>query len=204
MVLSCSAPAIGLAIASWQTFAGAQAAPPPLGANPVETLQHETGLWALRFLVLTLAVTPLRRLGWRSLAPYRRTFGLAAFSYAALHFAVFVGLDLGFDFAAVAEDLRERPYIGVGFAAFGVLLALALTSTRSAMKRLGRSWTRLHRGVYAAALLALLHFAWLVKADYTEPIFYGSCIGILLAMRVGHWIRVRLAARPQAGDSWQP
>ena len=199
MVLACSVPAARLAFASWQTFAGAT--PPPLGANPVETLEHETGLWALRFLVLTLAVTPLRRLGWVGLAPYRRTLGLAAFSYAALHFGVFVGLDLGFDFAAIAEDLRERPYIGVGFAAFGVLLALALTSTRSAMKRLGRNWTRLHRGVYVAALLALLHFAWLVKADYAEPIFYGSCIGILLAIRVGHWTRTRLAARPQAGDS---
>ena len=107
VILACSVPAVRLAFASWQTFAGAT--PPPLGANPVETLEHETGLWALRFLVLTLAVTPLRRLGWGRLAPYRRTLGLAAFSYAALHFGVFVGLDLGFDFAASRRTSANDP-----------------------------------------------------------------------------------------------
>ena len=200
-IVACSIPAILLGIASWQSFAGGGAPPPPLGANPVETLERETGIWALRLLVLSLAVTPLRRLGWKSLAPLRRTLGLAAFSYAALHLAIFVGLDLGFDFAAVAEDLQKRPYIAVGFAAFTILLALAATSTQSAMKRLGRRWNRLHRAVYVAAGLAVLHFAWLVKADYSEPIFYGSCIGILLAARGIHSTRLRLAGHARAGDS---
>lgn len=204
VVLACCAPAAELAFASWQTFAGAQTHPPPLGANPIESLQHRTGVWALRFLVLALAVTPLRRIGWRSLAPYRRTFGLTSFFYAGVHFAVFVGLDLGFDVGALAEDLRKRPYIGVGFAAFLILTALALTSTRSAMRRLGRRWTLLHRGIYVASLLAVLHFSWLVKADFREPIFYGSCVAVLLAARIGRQIPIRLASRAPAGDSWRP
>lgn len=206
VVLACSLPALWLAFAAWQSFAGTHAGPPPLGANPVEALERDTGIWALRFLILTLAVTPLRRLGWRKLAPYRRTFGLTAFAYAALHFSTFVGLDLGFDFAAVAEDIEKRPYIAVGFSAFLILLALALTSTRAAMKRLGRRWTLLHRGIYLAAVLVIVHFTWLVKADFREPIIYGSCVAGLLAARV--WPRrrtaARLARRPPARDSWRP
>jgi len=206
VVLACALPALWLVFASWQSFGDARTGPPPLGANPVEALERDTGIWALRFLLLTLAVTPLRRLGWRTLAPYRRTFGLTAFAYAALHFSTFIGLDLGFDFAAVVEDIEKRPYITVGFTAFLILLALALTSTRAAMKRLGRRWTLLHRGIYLAAVLVIVHFAWLVKADFREPIIYGSCVAGLLVARV--WSRrrptARLAPRPSAGDSSQP
>ena len=184
VVVACTLPALYLAWALFETFGAARAGPPPLGANPVEALERDTGIWALRFLVASLAVTPLRRLGWRSLAPYRRTFGLTAFFYACLHVGTFVALDLGFDFAAVAEDVAKRPYITVGFAGFTILLALAVTSTRAAMKRMGRYWVWLHRGVYLAALCAVVHFAWLVKAGFGEPIFYGTLVALLLAARI--------------------
>ncbi|MDJ0787031.1 MAG: protein-methionine-sulfoxide reductase heme-binding subunit MsrQ, partial [Myxococcota bacterium] len=136
-----------------------------LGPNPVETLTHVTGEWGLRFLILSLAVTPLRRLlGWPALAPYRRTFGLLAFGYVVGHFSVYLALDLGFDFSYLAEDVLERPYITAGFAAFCSLLPLAVTSTRSWQRRLGRRWVSLHRLTYLAIGLALLHYLWLVKA----------------------------------------
>lgn len=166
-----------------------------LGANPVETITHTTGAWALRLLVLTLAITPLRRLtGWQALAPFRRTAGLLAFGYAALHFATWVVLDLGFDLAAVAEDVAERPYITVGFATFLVLVPLAATSTRPAMRRLGRAWNRLHRLVYLAALGAVVHFLWLVKADLREPAIYGAIVAVLLGARLGWWLSSRRAS----------
>jgi methionine sulfoxide reductase heme-binding subunit len=156
-----------------------------LGANPIEEVTHQTGLTALRLLLASLAITPLRRLGWSALAPYRRTLGLLAFVYACLHLATWVGLDLFFDFSAIAEDVAKRPYITVGFAAFCCLVPLALTSTRASIRRLGsRRWTALHRLVYAAAALGALHFYWLVKADVREPLTYVAALALLLAARL--------------------
>jgi sulfoxide reductase heme-binding subunit YedZ len=156
-----------------------------LGANPVEEITHETGEWTLRLLVLTLAVTPLRRwAGWSWLAPERRTLGLLAFCYGSLHFSTYLALDLRFDFAALTEDILERPYITLGFAAFVGMIPLALTSTHAAIKRLGRRWITLHRLVYAVAIGGVVHFAWQVKADLLEPIVYGTIVGALLATRL--------------------
>jgi len=163
-------------------------------ADPVEDITHLTGEWALRLLLACLAVTPLRRLfGWRGLAPFRRTLGLLAFGYALLHFATYVALDLGFDFATLAEDVGERLYITAGFAAFLLLLPLAITSTRGWQRRLGRRWLKLHRVVYAAGALAVLHFIWLVKADLREPLIYAALLAALLGARAHHAWRSRRA-----------
>jgi methionine sulfoxide reductase heme-binding subunit len=183
--LLCLAPlgALGVRIAGGEV--------PP---NPVETLTHFTGDWALRLLLVTLAVTPLRRLtGWGWLVRLRRMLGLFAFFYAALHLAVYLSLDQFFDWGAIAEDVLKRPYITLGFTAFLILVPLAVTSTRGWVRRLGRRWQRLHRAVYAAAVLAVLHFLWLVKGDPTEPLIYALVLALLLAVRLP-W-RPRAAAR---------
>lgn len=163
-----------------------------LGANPVETITHTTGQWALRLLLATLAVTPLRRLaGWSFVAPWRRSLGLLAFLYATLHFATFLALDLGFDLSALGEEVAERPYVTLGFTAFVLLAPLAVTSTRGWQRRLGRRWLTLHRAVYAAAVLGVLHFVWLVKADLAEPLVYAALLAALLAAR---WLPRRRVA----------
>lgn len=155
-----------------------------LGANPVETITHTTGQWALRLLLATLAITPLRRFaGWSFAAPWRRSLGLLAFGYATLHFATFLALDLGFDLSALGEEVAERPYVTLGFSALLLLTPLAVTSTRGWQRRLGRRWLTLHRLVYAAAALAVLHFVWLVKADLAEPLAYAAVLAGLLAAR---------------------
>lgn len=170
-----------------------------LGANPIEEITHETGRWALRFLVLCLMVTPLRRLsGWRMLTLERRTLGLFAFLYAALHLSTYVALDLGFDWANLGEDILERPYITVGFATFCILLALASTSTRGAARRLGRRWKQLHRLVYLAGIGAVVHFLWLVKADLREPLIYATIVAILLGVRLWWTLRARVRPAPAA------
>jgi len=156
-----------------------------LGANPVETITHTTGAWALRLLLATLAITPLRRLtGWAFVAPWRRSLGLLAFGYATLHFATFLALDLGFELGALGEEVVERPYVTLGFAALVLLLPLAVTSTRSWQRRLGRRWLTLHRFVYVAAILAVLHFVWLVKKDLAEPLAYAAVLAGLLGLRL--------------------
>ncbi len=163
-----------------------------LGANPVETITHETGEWALRFLWLCLAVTPARRwLGWKALAPCRRPLGLLAFGYASLHFATFLVLDLSLDLAALGEEIAERPYVTAGFTALVLMLPLAVTSTRAAVRRLGRRWVVLHRLIYPAAVAAAVHFYWLVKADVREPLIYAALLVALLAAR--WWPRARPA-----------
>lgn len=168
-----------------------------LGANPIETLTHGTGDWALRFLLITLAVTPLRRLsGWTMLQRLRRMLGLFAFFYACLHFLIWFWLDQSLSLSAMVEDVIKRPYITVGFLAFVLLIPLAATSTRGMMRRLGRNWQRLHRLVYAVAVLAVLHFLWLVKADWTEPALYGAILSLLLLSRLSTWpVFGRLAGR---------
>lgn len=156
-----------------------------LGAEPVETLLHQTGLWALRLLLASLAVTPARRwLGLSVLAPLRRSFGLLALLYAACHVTVYLTLEVELDPGRLVEDVTERPYVTAGFGALVLLLPLAVTSTRAWQRRLGRRWVRLHRLVYVAAGLAVLHFLWLVKADLREPLIYAAILGILLLARL--------------------
>ncbi len=155
-----------------------------LGPNPIEMLTHQTGLWGLYYLLMTLAVTPLRRvtkITW--LMNLRRMFGLFAFFYACQHLLVYFWLDQYFVWSAIFEDITKRPYVTVGFSAWLLLLPLALTSTRSAIKRLGKNWQKLHKLVYPAVLLVILHFLWLVKADYAEPILYLIIFLVLLAFR---------------------
>ncbi len=155
-----------------------------LGADPVAELTHATGDWALRLLRACLAMTPLRRLlGQPWPIRFRRLVGLYAFFYACLHLAVYVVLDLGSYWPQVLEDIVQRPYITVGFSAWLLLLALALTSTRGWMRRLGRRWGQLHRAVYAAGGLAVLHFLWLLKSDLREPLVYASILALLLGLR---------------------
>jgi len=157
-----------------------------LGANPIETITHTTGDWALRFLLITLAVTPLRRLtGWHWLIRLRRMLGLFAFFYVFAHFSIYVGLDQFFDLQAIANDVLKRPYVTVGFAAFVLLIPLAATSTNGMIKRLGgKRWQALHRSVYAIAIMGVIHYWWLVKADLTEPILYSLVLAALLGFRV--------------------
>lgn len=159
-----------------------------LGANPVETLSHRTGDWSLRFLLLTLAVTPLRRLsGWNWLLKFRRMLGLFAFFYVCLHLGVYLIFDQFFDPSAILEDIAKRPYITVGFAGFLLLIPLAATSTNGMIKRLGRNWQRLHRLVYLIGMLGVVHYWWLVKADISEPLLYAGLLTILLGYRAWWW-----------------
>lgn len=156
-----------------------------LGANPVEALSHRTGEWALKFLVLVLLVTPLRKLfDWSRLVPLRRMLGLYAFFYACLHVFVYVVLDRSMLFSEIITDIGKRPYITVGFAVFLMLVPLAITSTNGMIRRLGgRRWKRLHRLVYPAAIGAVLHFLWLVKSDIREPLAYVVLVAALLLYR---------------------
>ncbi|GMR20714.1 MAG: protein-methionine-sulfoxide reductase heme-binding subunit MsrQ [Gammaproteobacteria bacterium] len=157
-----------------------------LGANPIEYLARATGDWTLRFLMLTLAVTPIREItGWRVLLRYRRMLGLYVFFYACLHFSIYVFLDLGLKFSDVFADIVKRPYITVGFTAFLLLVPLAATSNRAMIRRLGAGrWQRLHRLVYAIAMLGVLHFWWQVKSDLAQPVIYSLILIILLGYRV--------------------
>ena len=168
-----------LALLVWRIAAGR------LGANPVEAVLHFTGAWGLRLLLVTLAITPLRRLtgrGW--LLRFRRMLGLFAFFYVVLHVTVYLVLDRGLAWDEIVTDLSKRPYIMVGFAAFVLLVPLAVTSTRGWVRRLGRRWQLLHRSVYLIAVLGVLHFLWLVKADLREPLIYAAVLAVLLAARV--------------------
>lgn len=156
-----------------------------LGANPLETVTHSTGDWALRLLLITLAMTPLRRVtGWAWPLQLRRMLGLYAFFYASLHFLVWLVLDQELMWGNILEDIAKRPYVTVGFLAWLLLVPLALTSTRGAMRRLGRNWGRLHRLVYPVAVLGVLHFLWLVKADLSEPLLYALILAVLLLLRL--------------------
>jgi len=162
-----------------------------LGADPVAELSQRSGDWTLRLLLLTLAVTPLRRFtGWRWPGNYRRMLGLHTFAYACLHFSVYLVLDLGGYWAQILDDIVKRPFITVGFLAWLGLLPLAATSNRAAMRRLGRRWGLLHRLVYPIAVLAVLHFIWLVKADLREPLIHAGVLAVLLLAR-WRWRRRR-------------
>jgi sulfoxide reductase heme-binding subunit YedZ len=155
-----------------------------LGANPVEALLHLAGRWALVFLLITLAVTPIRRMTrWNRIVKVRRPLGLFAFFYLCLHLSTYVGLDQLFAMEYIVEDVVERPYITVGFAAFLLLTPLAITSTRGWIRRLGRKWQRLHRLVYPATALGVLHFYWQVKADTLWPLVAAAALVVLLLLR---------------------
>jgi sulfoxide reductase heme-binding subunit YedZ len=155
-----------------------------LGANPIEEISHVTGAWTLRFLLASLAITPTRRwLRLPALAPLRRTFGLAAFGYATLHALTYLGLDQAFDWPFLLEDIREHRYVTAGFAAWCCLLPLAATSNRRAMRHLGPRWRKLHRLAYAAAVLGVVHYLWLVKVDLLAPLAYAAVLAVLLAAR---------------------
>jgi sulfoxide reductase heme-binding subunit YedZ len=156
-----------------------------LGANPIEELIHRCGKWGLKFLLITLAVTPLRWLtGAAWLLRFRRMLGLFAFFYVSLHFLAYAGLDQRFDLPVILEDIAERPYITIGFAALVLLLPLALTSTNGMMRRLGPRWKKLHRLVYPIAILGVWHFYWQVKLDTLEPLIYAGILAVLLGFRL--------------------
>ena len=188
-----------LAILLWQMWGVAKTGSNALGADPVAEIEHRLGLWALRFLMLTLAITPLRQLtGWTVLTRFRRMLGLYAFAYASLHFAAYLGLDLRGFWAQVFQDIVKRPYITVGFIAWLLLVPLAVTSTTGWIKRLGRNWARLHKLVYGIAVLAVLHFWWLVKSDLREPALYAGVAALLLGWRAWKALKTRAGARAKA------
>lgn len=168
-------------------------APEDLGANPAETISHVTGDWTLQFLLLTLAVTPLRRLtGWNWPIKFRRLLGLFAFFYAVLHLAAYIGFDRYFRFDEIGADIVKRPFITVGMAAFVLLLPLAVTSTRGWIRRLGAvRWNRLHKAIYVIAVLGVVHYWWLVKKDVTWPLLYGAVLLALLGFRAVWALRPR-------------
>jgi len=172
-----------------------------LGANPIETITRFTGSWALIMLLASLSVTPLRRItGRNELIKFRRMLGLFAFFYAALHFATYMVLDLFFDFSAILKDVLKRPYITVGFTALLLMIPLAITSTAAMIRRLGKRWQQLHYLIYAIAILGVVHFYWLVKADISRPVQYGLVLAVLLGYRLftkwGALIAVKFSSKP--------
>lgn len=177
-----------------------------VGANPVEALTHATGDWILRFLVITLAITPLRQLtGWNWLIRFRRMTGLFAFFYAILHLTIYVLSIQAFNWKEIGIDIVERPYITVGFLSFVLMIPLAITSTKKWITRLGgKRWQMLHRLVYLSAIAGVLHYVWLKKLPpltllmtFAEPVRYGAVLAVLLLFRV--WTAVRTRAQPTGG-----
>ena len=167
-----------------------------LTANPIEYITHFTGKTALICLIITLTVTPLRRLtGRNELIRLRRMLGLFAFFYACLHLSTWVVLDWFFDVASMVSDVLERPFITVGMATFLLLLPLAVTSTAGMIRRLGKRWQRLHRLVYVAAITAIVHFWWVVKADFREPRLWALALSVLLGFRAWWMLRTRPFSR---------
>jgi sulfoxide reductase heme-binding subunit YedZ len=170
-------------------------------ANPAEYLQHATGDWTLRFLIFSLAITPLRKaLNLPDLIRFRRMLGLFAFFYACLHFLTYIGPDQSFDLGGMWRDVQKRRFITVGFTAFVLLIPLAITSTKGWIRRLGgKRWQSLHRLAYVAAVCGVAHYYWLVKSDVRKPVFYGVLVGILLLWRLRNWLLKRnrtLATNP--------
>jgi|RhiMethySRZTD1v2_1073278.scaffolds.fasta_scaffold198949_2 methionine sulfoxide reductase heme-binding subunit len=180
---------VGLMPAVWTFYLGLM---DQLGADPQNVLERTLGLWALRFLILTLAITPLRRLGGPNWIRYRRTLGLLGFYYAALHLTVYLVLDQGLDGAAIWADIVKRPYITVGMLAFTILVPLAVTSNNASIRRLGgAAWAQLHKLVYVAIAAAALHFLMLAKVWAVEPLCYAAIVAALLAYRLAVYLRPR-------------
>lgn len=188
LFLACLIP---LAALIARAFAG------ELGANPIEKLERTLGYWTLSFLLITLAVTPLRRLlAWTWLVRLRRMLGLFAFFYALLHFSTYLIFDQFFDWQGIVKDVAKRPYITVGFSVLVLLIPLAVTSTEGMMRRLGgRRWRQLHRLVYLAAVGGVVHYWWLVKKDISDPALFASLLTVLLGYRLIHAARGRIAER---------
>jgi len=187
-----------LAYLGWGAWAHA------LGANPIETITRETGVWTLRFLLLTLTATPLRRwTGWNDAITFRRMLGLFAFFYGSLHLATYVWLDQFFDGAAIIKDIYKRPFITAGVTTYTLMLPLALTSTAGMIRRLGgKTWRRLHRLAYGSAVVGVVHYWWLVKADIRPPRNYAVILGGLLAIRLlAAWQKRRPAPTAAGGRS---
>ena len=178
--LACLVP---LARLGWKGYTG------NLGANPIEVITHSTGDWTLIFLLVTLSVTPLRKLtGQLWLIRFRRMFGLFAFFYVTLHFLTYIWLDKFFDVHEMFADVAKRKFITVGFTAFMLLIPLAITSTSGWIRRLGgRRWIRLHRLIYLTAIAGVIHYYWLVKADVRKPLQYGAILSLLLGYRLLVW-----------------
>jgi sulfoxide reductase heme-binding subunit YedZ len=170
-----------------------------LGANPIETLIRSLGRWALKFLLITLSITPLRRLtGIGALLRFRRMLGLFCFFYALLHWSTYLWLDQSLDWIAIAKDIIKRPFITMGMLTFTMLLPLAITSTNGMMRRMGgKNWQALHRAVYAIGISAVLHFWWMVKLDTTWPKIYALILTLLLGVRLYWRWRSRQTVRPE-------
>jgi len=166
-----------------------------LGANPLEVITHTTGDWTIRFLLITLCVTPLRQLTkhyW--MIQYRRMFGLFAFFYGTLHLTTYLWFDKFFSWPAILEDIGKRKFITVGFLGFVLMIPLAVTSTKGMIRRLGKRWTAIHRLIYASAAAGVIHYYWLVKADHRLPLTYGAILAVLLAYRV---VRIKPKSAPE-------
>jgi len=183
-----------------------------LGANPVEAIQDRFGIWGLRFIMITLLVTPLRQITGRSwLARFRRLLGLFAFFYVLMHFLTWLVLDQGLLLSAIAEDIARRPFITIGFTAFLVLISMAATSTNGIRRRMGRRWQQLHYGIYLVGILGVWHFWWQVKLDTSEPALYAAILAVLLGYRAYRSIesragraRAKAAARRAGGPGPEP
>lgn len=173
-----------------------------LGVNPAETIQLSTGRWALKFLLLALAITPVRRLtGWNVLIQYRRMLGLFAFFYASLHLSAYIVLDQYFAFDAMVTDVLKRPFITMGMAAWLLMLPLAITSTRGWIRRLGRRWSRLHRLVYVSGVCAAIHFAWKQKVFTGDAVRYAAVLAVLLGIRLVWVLRPSLKSAVRPGNA---
>jgi sulfoxide reductase heme-binding subunit YedZ len=171
-------------------------------ANPAEDILLTTGIWALRLLLLTLAVTPLRRLtGWNGLIQYRRMLGLLAFFYAAVHLVSYIAFDRFFALGEIAADVVKRPFITAGMTAFLLMVPLAVTSTRGWIRRLGRRWQLLHRLAYVSALAACVHFIWKVKVVVGEPVVYAGILAVLLGARLVWRFRTARGVRRQTAEA---
>ena len=170
-----------------------------LGANPIQVITWSTGTWTLVFLVVTLSITPIRKLTrqyW--LIQFRRMFGLFAFFYACLHFTTYIWLDQFFDWHSITKDIAKRPFITVGFTAFVLLIPLALTSTQASIRRLGKRWQAIHRLIYLTAVLGVVHYVWLVKKDIRKPVIYATILSLLLAYRIVVWAWARVMSPAMA------
>jgi sulfoxide reductase heme-binding subunit YedZ len=185
--LGCLVP---LMLLGWKAYSGA------LGANPIEVITHATGDWTIRFLLITLSITPIRKLTGRPwLIRFRRMFGLFAFFYGVLHFLTYIWLDKFFALHEMLHDVAKRRFITVGFAGFVLMIPLALTSTTGWIRRLGgKRWLALHRLIYFSAIAGVVHYLWLVKADIHEPVEYGIILAVLLGYRIAVWANLKLAA----------
>lgn len=186
-----------LAPLAWLVY---RAATDALSANPIDDITDQTGVWTLRFVMITLAVTPLRKIsGWNWLIKLRRMVGLFAFFYGVLHFSTYMVLDHFFDWERIVGDIYKRPFITAGFTGFVLMVPLALTSTKGWIIRLGgKNWNRLHKLVYITGIAGVTHYLWLVKADIQRPLIYGSILAVLLGFRLVSEVRPRLLTPKRA------